>query len=151
MPFAAWEQPELSAAWCLRHGGIDASQLDAVAFSYDPSLVDHSLDGTDAGWEELRTEFAARAPRFLRTALPGLDPGIVRFVPHHVAHAASAGLAAPFGDCAVLTADGRGEATCGLLGAYRSGRLEVLAEQPLPDSLGLLYESLTEHLGFRRS
>ncbi len=30
-------------------------------------------------------------------------------------------------------------------------RLEVLATQPLPDSLGLLYEDLTEHLGFRRS
>ena len=51
-----------------------------------------------------------RAPEFLATALPGLDPTRVRFVPHHVAHAASAGLAAPFdGDCAVLVLDGRGE------------------------------------------
>ncbi|GAA4845401.1 carbamoyltransferase family protein [Saccharopolyspora rosea] len=151
VPFAAWEQPELSAAWCLRHGGLDASGLDAVAFSYDPRLVDHSLDGTDGDWEELRTEFAARAPRFLRTALPGLDPEIVRFVPHHVAHAASTGLAAPFGDCAVLTVDGRGESTSALAGEYRGGRLLVHAEQHLPHSLGLMYEELTEHLGFHRS
>ena len=31
------------------------------------------------------------------------------------------------------------------------GELEVLAVQKLPHSLGLLYEDLTEHLGFRRS
>jgi len=151
VPFAAWEQPEHAAAWCLAEAGIRPSDVDAVGCSYDPALVDHERGGLDPSWEHLRTEFAARAPNLLRSALPGLDPDRVRFVPHHVAHAASAGLAAPFGDCAVLTADGRGEATCGLLGAYRSGRLEVLAEQPLPDSLGLLYESLTEHLGFRRS
>ena len=57
---------------------------------------------------------------------------MVRFVPHHVAHAASAGLAAPFRDCAVLVADGRGEATSYLAGRYRDGELEVLASQPLP-------------------
>src|SRR3712207_7115853 len=43
-------------------------------------------------WEPLRTLYAERAPRFLQTALPGLDPAKVRFVPHHVAHAASAAL-----------------------------------------------------------
>src|SRR5690606_25210422 len=31
------------------------------------------------------------------------------------------------------------------------GDLEVLAAQPLPHSLGLLYEEVTDHLGFRRS
>src|SRR5699024_2855129 len=29
--------------------------------------------------------------------------------------------------------------------------LNVLAHQPLPESLGLVYEELTQHLGFRRS
>lgn len=151
VPFAAWEQPERSAAWCIAEAGLRPSDVDIVGFSYDPGLVQHELSGLDPEWEHLRTEFAGSAPRLLRSALPGLDPDGVRFVPHHVAHAASAGLAAPFGDCAVLTADGRGESTCGLLGQYRSGRLEVLAEQSLPGSLGLLYESLTAHLGFRRS
>jgi carbamoyltransferase len=38
-----------------------------------------------------------------------------------------------------------------LAGHYEGGRLETLAAQSLPHSLGLLYESLTEHLGFLRS
>ncbi|MBW0101315.1 carbamoyltransferase C-terminal domain-containing protein [Pseudonocardia sp. KRD291] len=156
VPFSAWEQPAEAAAWCLARAGIDAADLDAVAYSYDPSLVEPGQEGTDDGWEQLRTDYAARAPLFLRSALPGLDPGVVRHVGHHVAHAASAGPAAPRSaatgsDCAVLVADGRGESTSYLAGQYRDGKLEELATQRLPDSLGLRYEELTEHLGFRRS
>lgn len=151
VPFSAWEQPENAARWCLESAGVDASQLDAVACSYDPALVDHGLDGLDPGWERLRTTYAERAPHFLKTVLPGLDPDKVEFVPHHVAHAASAALAAPFDDCAVLTADGRGESISALAGEYQQNQLHVLAAQQLPHSLGLMYEELTAHLGFRRS
>ena len=156
VPFAAWEVPVQAAKWCLAEAGISAEDLDAVAYSYDPSLCPPiegmTLDRVmEDGWEPMRTLYAQRAPLFLRTALPGLDPGIVRFVPHHVAHAASAYLAAPHDDSAVMTLDGRGERTSYLAGRVRGGDLEVLAQQPLPHSLGLLYEEVTEHLGFRRS
>jgi carbamoyltransferase len=151
VPFSAWELPEQAARWCLRVAGIEPQDLDAVAYSYDPSLVRPGQAGLDGGWEDLRTTYARRAPNFLATALPGLDPAVVRFVPHHLAHAASAGLAAPFGDAAVLVADGRGEATSYLAGVYRDGELEVLATQELPHSLGLMYEEVTDHLGFLRS
>lgn len=151
VPFSTWEQPAQAAAWCLERAGLSAKDLDAVGYSYDPALVEPGLAGHDPSGEELRTEFAKRAPLFLKSALPGLDPGIVKFVRHHVAHAASAALAAPFGDCAVLVADGRGESTSYLAGEYRDGRFKELAAQRLPHSLGLLYEDLTEHLGFARS
>ncbi|GHE87150.1 carbamoyltransferase [Amycolatopsis deserti] len=151
VPFSTWELPEQSIRWCLAQAGIGPDELDAVGYSYDPGLVDHGLDGVDPGWEELRTTFARRAPNFLETALPGLDPDKVRFVRHHVAHAASSGLAAPLRDAAVLVADGRGEATSYLAGEYRDGKLVELAAQRLPHSLGLRYEDLTEHLGFARS
>ncbi|WP_433271938.1 carbamoyltransferase family protein [Actinosynnema sp. CS-041913] len=149
VPFSAWELPEQAARWCLAHAGLSPADLDAVAYSYDPSMVPPD---SEVPWEDLRTEYARRAPQFLSTALPGLDPEIVRFVPHHVAHAGSTGLAAPFGgDCAVLVSDGRGECGSHLAGSYRGHRLETLAAQQLPHSLGLLYEDLTEHLGFLRS
>jgi len=92
-----------------------------------------------------------RAPLFLRTALPGLDPQRVAFVRHHVAHAASACLASPFDSSAVMVLDGRGEASSYLAGHARGGDMEVLRVQDLPHSLGLAYEDLTAHLGFRRS
>jgi carbamoyltransferase len=154
VPFSAWELPELSAAWCLEQAGLKPGDLDAVAYSFDPELCrgnDH-LSQADP-WDWLRVDYAKRAPRFLATALPGLDPDIVRFVPHHVAHAASAGLAVPpdGGDTAVLVLDGRGEVASHLAGVYRRGTLQPLYSQELPHSLGLLYEDLTRHLGFLHS
>jgi len=150
--FSSWELPELSAAWCLKHAGLTPSDIDVVAYSYDPRLVRPADSmGLDDPWDHLRTMYASRAPEFLANALPGLDAGSVTYVPHHVAHAASASLAAPMRDSSVLVLDGRGEACSHLAGSYRDGELKVLAAQGLPHSLGLLYEELTEHLGFLRS
>src|SRR5256885_4830832 len=154
VPFAAWELPELSAAWCLARTGIEPADLDAVAYSFDPAECRPADSlGLDDPWDWLRVEYAKRAPQFLAELLPGLDPGIVRFVPHHVAHAASAALAAPptGGDTAVLVLDGRGEVASHLAGVYRGQRLTALRGQELPHSLGLLYEDLTRHLGFLHS
>jgi carbamoyltransferase len=148
--FATWELPEAAARWCLAEAGLAPADLDAVAYSYDPALA-VTAERTDDPWEELRTTFARRAPNFLATALPGLDRGGVRFVPHHLAHAASAYGTVDWPSCAVLVLDGRGEAASHLAGHWHDGRFEPLAAQRLPHSLGLLYEELTEHLGFRRS
>lgn len=152
VPFAAWEMPAMSAAWCLRQAGLRPQDLDAVACSFDPALTlppqELSLDDP---WDHLRVEFARRTPSLLSDALPGLDPEIVRFVPHHVAHAASAALAGPYRTCASLVLDGRGERASHQAARYRDGKIEVLAAQRLPSSLGFLYEDLTAHLGFHRS
>jgi carbamoyltransferase len=152
VPFSTWEMPTQSARWCLAAAGLAPADLDAVAYSYDPDLAPvPGEDITADGWEDLRTLYARRAPLFLAAALPGLDPGKVRFVAHHVAHAASAYLAVPQRSSAVLVVDGRGESASHLAGHVRDGELEILARQALPHSLGLLYEELTAHLGFRRS
>jgi carbamoyltransferase len=152
VPFSAWEQPALAARWCLRQAGLAPADVDLIGFSYDPALARPAADmGLDDPWDKLRTLYAARAPEFLAEELPGLDPARARFVRHHVAHAASAGLAAGPPECAVLVCDGRGEQDSFLGGRYSDGQLEILATQPLPHSLGLLYEDLTAHLGFLRS
>ena len=150
VPFSTWELPEQAIAWCLRRAGLAPGDLDAIGYSYDPALAPAPDDITADEWEGLRTLYVERAPRFLASL--GLDADKVRFVAHHVAHAASAHLAAPFASSAVLVVDGRGEHASHLAGHARAdGSLEVLAAQRLPHSLGLLYEELTEHLGFRRS
>jgi carbamoyltransferase len=152
VPFSAWELPELAARWCLDEAGLRPEDLDAVAYSFDPRLARPAPEqGLDDPWDHLRLTYAERAPEFLAAALPGLDPAAVRFVPHHVAHAASAALAAPLGDSSVLVLDGRGEAVSHLAGTSTGGDIEVLASQALPHSLGLLYEDVTQHLGFLRS
>jgi carbamoyltransferase len=156
VPFSAWELPVQAMRWCLDEAGLRPRDLDAVGYSFDPALAKPAPDmGLSDPWDHLRIMYAEKAPGFLATALPGLEREQVRFVAHHVAHAASAGLAAPVREkgrpTSVLVLDGRGECTSHLAGRYENGRLETFAGQTLPHSLGLLYESLTEHLGFLRS
>src|SRR3954454_16270147 len=149
--FSTWELPERAIAFCLSEAGLRPADLDAVAYSYDPALAPQpGADITDADWEGLRTLYARRAPLFLRSALAGWD-GDFRWVAHHVAHAASSTFASGWDPCSVLVLDGRGEVASHLAGRFAGGSLEVLAAQRLPHSLGLLYEELTAHLGFRRS
>jgi len=152
VPFAAWELPEQAMRWCLEYAGLRPQDLDAVGYSFDPALAKPADElGLFDPWDHLRITYAQQAPQFLAAALPGLDPQAVQFVPHHVAHAASAGLACGRGTASVLVLDGRGERASHLAGRYAGQRLTILASQELPHSLGLLYESLTEHLGFLRS
>jgi carbamoyltransferase len=156
VPFSTWELPENAARWCLERAGIEPDDLGAVAYSYDPELAP-TPDGpsadavVDQQWEGLRTLFVRRAPRFVETCLPGLAPAALRYVPHHVAHAASAYHAAPFSSSATMVLDGRGESSSYLAGVAVDGALTILATQSLPHSLGLVYEAVTDHLGFVRS
>ncbi|UCM91219.1 carbamoyltransferase family protein [Streptomyces marincola] len=153
VPFAAWELPERAAAWCLGQAGLRPEDLDAVTYSFDPVLARPAETmGLHDPWDHLRLTYAREAPAFLAEALPGLDPERVRFVPHHMAHAASSAFAAPDAEnCSVLVLDGRGESASHLAARRTGNALEPLTAQELPHSLGLVYEELTEHLGFLRS
>ena len=136
VPFSAWELPEQAIRWCLAEGGLIPEDLDAVAYSYDPALVDPTSGGLDPAWEDLRTTYAARAPQFLQTALPGYSGKNFHFVRHHVAHAASAAWRPPWvncalADCAVLLRR-RGEATSMLAGEYRDRKLDILRPNRFP-------------------
>ncbi|RKQ93900.1 carbamoyltransferase [Solirubrobacter pauli] len=149
--FSTWELPEQAIRWCLKTAGLEPADLDAVAYSYDPGLcrpVGHDI--TTDNWEGLRTLYAQRAPLFLKTVLDGWE-GDFRWVPHHLAHASSATFASGFDQCSAIVLDGRGERGSYLAGRFDQGRFAVLHVQDLPSSLGLVYEELTAHLGFRRS
>src|SRR5919201_2202274 len=59
VPFSTWELPEQSARWCLEHAGLTPGALDAVAYSYDPSLARPAEQlGLDDPWDHLRQEYA---------------------------------------------------------------------------------------------
>src|SRR3546814_20495384 len=73
------------------------------------------------------------------------------FLDHHLSHEASAFLAAPCDESAVLTLDGRGERASTSYGLFSDGRYTRLKQIEMPHSLGLLYEDVTRYLGFLHS
>jgi carbamoyltransferase len=119
----------------------------------------------EAAWDSLFLSSIVNAPRQLASGAPHhlaarfrKEGGILRqlldrwhFVEHHVAHAASAFLASPFERAAVLTLDGRGERATTTYSLGAGTTLERLGQVNMPHSLGLLYERLTEYLGFLHS
>ena len=119
-------------------------------------------------WDALVAAYVVNAPAqladgpplHLRERLDVTDPERIRerwrYVDHHRAHQASACMAAPFERCAVMTLDGRGERATTTYGAWRPASTDrhayvPLGEVTMPDSLGLLYERITTHLGFLHS
>lgn len=81
--------------------------------------------------------------------LYGIDKSKFYFVEHHLAHAASAFYPSPYEDSAILTWDGRGEATTILYAEGVGNKIKKIYENKVPHSLGHLYSAITSHLGFR--
>jgi carbamoyltransferase len=180
VPFSAWELPFGAIDFCLRQAGIDLRDVDHVAYSYDPYLLlGRRRDDADIGvplhlgerppppegesyWDGLFLsavvnapgQLADGAPQHLKARFRGVTaagPYRWHFVAHHLAHAASAFHPSPFRRAAVMTLDGRGEKATTGYAVGDGNRLEWLGQVHMPHSLGVLYERVTEHLGFLHS
>jgi carbamoyltransferase len=71
-----------------------------------------------------------------------------KWVPHHIAHIASAYFPSGFADAAAMTIDGIGEFETAALADCVGGQINILEEARYPNSLGFLWEVLTSFLGF---
>lgn len=180
IPFSTYELPFHAIAYCLQAADIHLTEVDHIAYSYDPFplLGAHRRDATitlplepsahpipdewEAAWDPLFLAAIVNAPRhliggfphhlqsrFQGTKLPDADRW--HFLPHHLSHAASAFLASPFERAAVLTLDGRGEQATTSYWLGENNHLQAIAQVNMPHSLGLLYEQVTEYLGFLQS
>jgi carbamoyltransferase len=146
--------------YCLEAGGIDAEQLDYVAF-YDKPLLK---------FERLLETYIAYAPRGFGQFLMGMPlwlrqklhlphemdkalnykyKGRYIFTEHHESHAASAFFPSPFEEAAILTLDGVGEWATSSYGVGRNNKIELTNIIKFPHSLGLLYSAFTYFTGFR--
>ena len=153
--------PRNAVAFCLKQGGLTASDLDAVVF-YDKPIIKFSrllesyLSVAPGGW----ATFPRALPPWLgeklnlrgtiRYEMPELESETpILFAEHHQSHAASAFYPSPFEEAAILTVDGVGEWATTTLGIGRGNEVDVLKELRFPHSLGLLYSAFTAYCGFR--
>src|ERR687893_3050099 len=180
VPFSTWELPFHAIDYCLREASISLTDVEHVAYAFDPTLrVRGPLDQAaftlpiqpsahpvpaewEAAWDPLFVASMVNAPRHLASGAPHHLAGRFKgaradgpyrwhFVEHHVAHAASAFLPSPFERAAVLTLDGRGERATTAYALGAGTRIEWLGQVGMPHSLGILYETVTEYLGFLHS
>jgi len=180
IPFSTYELPYYAIDYCLKEAGIHLTDVDHVAYAYDPflQLNGHSTTDTiqlplepsahpvpaewEAAWDPLFLSSIINAPRQLISGYPHHLQARFKgtplkgayqwhFVEHHLAHAASAFFPSPFQEAAVMTIDGRGERATTLYAYGHGCDLELIDQVKMPNSLGILYERVTEYLGFLHS
>ncbi|MGA2894883.1 MAG: carbamoyltransferase N-terminal domain-containing protein [Xanthobacteraceae bacterium] len=143
--------PEQAIRFCLNYAGLRARDIDHVAYSFNPRL--RRAQFRAEWWLDPRLEeiFLLRlgevhgvAEQILGRSLRGR----FHFVPHHLAHAASAYFPSKFEHAAILTIDGLGEAACSTLAVATGSRIRILETFNYPHSLGFVWEIISTHLGF---
>lgn len=156
--------PLHAARYCLKEAGLKPRDVNVVAFPFAKiSLLgkarwhyaarywyapERSIDAILNGNRHYRRN--VKKVKGLLDEL-GIDWSDIEYdaVEHHMAHASSAYHLSGFeGKTAILGIDGKGEYATTFFGYGENGHIHKIKEFYDPDSLGQLYASFTEYLGF---
>lgn len=149
--------PTKAIEYCLDSLKISANEVDVVAF-YEKPLIK---------FERIISQHIENFPKnyhqFIETISPWLSHrlnikktlqdevnyfGEVRYIDHHLSHAASTFYFSPYKKAAVVTIDGVGEWSTTTIGVGSGNDIQIDKEIHFPHSLGLFYSTLTTYLGF---
>ncbi len=152
--------PHRAVAYCLESAGLTADDVDHVG-GYMRPLVRLGKRLPYRLGQAVRSPFysaAFMAYEVVHNAqyvqgLRGLcgKKTKLHFLEHHPAHAASAFLAGPFDEAALLSIDYIGEFAATWAGVGEGTRLRCLHQENYPNSLGVFYSAITDYLGFLRA
>jgi len=155
--------PEQSLRWVLEAHGLDLSDIGEVAFYAKPwRLIGARIGRALRYLPRSLSVFTAHRPgnalrivalgHYLRNnSLPARRPPSfrLRYVHHHLAHAASTFYLSPFEEAAIFSIDGAGEDMTTWFGFGQGTRILRRHCVRLPHSLGLFYSAVTHYLGFK--
>jgi len=145
------ELPENAIRFCLDYAGLRPHEVDLVAYSFQPRLRRTKFRAEWWPDSQLEAEFLRRLDQVADTASRVMERRLgrsLKFVPHHLAHAASAYYPSGFDSAAILVIDGIGEADCTMLARGDGARIETIATYSYPHSLGFVWEHASVYLGF---
>jgi carbamoyltransferase len=143
--------PEHAVRFCLDYAGLSPSDIDQVAYSFAPELRRAAFRAdwwADPRNEETFLERLGEVGSETKKLLGRSLRGKLKFVDHHLAHAASTYFPSGFDRAAILIVDGIGEAVCSTLASGDGTRIQTLETKLFPHSLGFLWEDISAHLGF---
>ena len=141
--------PKESFLYCLEEAGLSITDIDCIAYYEDPvkklarQLWSRPHTLSTEGVFEMNP---MKVESHLREQL-GFS-GLIKFYDHHLSHAASSFFYSGFEKAAILTVDGVGEWATTTYGAGEERDIKIFEEVMFPNSLGLLYSTITSYLGF---
>lgn len=131
---------------CLEDYGLHLSDIDKIAVYFEHSTYDNMKYDLK---EEYFDDYRDYINRYLEYELKEtIDKEKICFVSHHMAHAESAYRFSGMEDALVVTLDGAGDDSAGVVLSRRGNESELLYKIPIADSLGLYYLDVTKFLGY---
>ena len=157
--------PVRSIDFVLKRGGITLADVDVIAYNWNPyrSAVVEAIKLVIAPIIYCKILKYTRPPKNFRSIAaslrlkkninriyPGEFRGRIIYVNHHLAHAASSYYLAPFNrqNTDVIVADGHGEDCSTSVFSVTDNTFELKWKAPIWNSLGILYTTFTNFLGF---
>ena len=143
--------------YCLKSQNITIKDIDHIGFYEKPFLK----------FERILSQHLQMFPLSFKTFLNSMPSWIneklriirkirkelkykkdILFIEHHLSHAAGSFLISPFEKAAILTIDGVGEWTTTTCGIGNENDINLMKEIKFPNSIGLIYSTITAYLGF---
>lgn len=147
--------PVNAIKWLLRSTVTDISQIEEVHWYENPETKDDRVK-TIFNKRPIKTFFLRQRYKKDRknnspeTLLKNLGyTGKIIYHDHHYSHAAFSYFTSTFRDAAILTIDGVGEWETTTISRGKGNKIDKLISIDFPNSLGMLYSTITSYLGFK--
>jgi len=147
--------PKNSIKWCLSKAKIKLKDINEVHWYESPEKKDHRVSTTFAK-KPFRTFFLNRKYKKSKKSQNPKDilesmgyTGKIIYHDHHYSHAAFSYYTSNFNNSAILTVDGVGEWETTTISIGNGNSIEQLESINFPNSLGMLYSTVTSFLGFK--
>ena len=147
--------PKNAINWVLEYTNLKVTDIDEIHWYENPAKKEDRVK-TIFNKRPIKTFFLRRrynkdkkinSPENLLKAM-GFTARIV-YHDHHDTHAAFSYFTSPFKDAAILTVDGVGEWETVSISRAKGDKIEKLLSIDFPNSLGMLYSTITSYLGFK--
>jgi carbamoyltransferase len=154
--------PLQTIKYCLKEANIRMDEIDYIATSWNPGIYFTKFNPIFSGQRRHMVEQLYSVPDNLMQlhGRPEVDYVFQEisgrfgktktyYITHHRTHAANGFFLSPFSSAAILTADAQGEFESTTFCHGKGNKINFVKGINYPHSLGALYSTFTEFLGFR--
>ena len=150
--------PIKAIKWVLQYSKKTISDIDTICWYEDPNIKYDRVKNTlgkrwwknRKTWKTFKEEFEKTEGNLTTYLARRLNfTGKVEYIKHHNSHLAFSYYTSPFHDAIGISIDGVGEWETALAVRCKDNTFEEINSMKFPNSLGLVYSTITAYLGFK--